>query len=83
MSQTEPLILLRPFGRRIAQIGDADAAGEPTFDCGLDQIWSDEGHRDCHIDVADAAFLARGDVLDSRNAAGDELPATHAHGQLI
>jgi len=42
LSQTESLILSRPLGRRIAQIGDADAAGEPTFYRGFDQTWSDE-----------------------------------------
>jgi hypothetical protein len=73
LSQPEPLILSRPFGRRVAQIGDADAAGEPTFDHGLDQTWSDEGHRDCHVDVTNAAFMARGDVLDSRNAGCDSF----------
>jgi hypothetical protein len=31
LSQTESLILSRPFGRRIAQTGNADAAGEATF----------------------------------------------------
>jgi hypothetical protein len=37
LSQTEPFILSRPFSRRIAQIGDADAAGKPTFHRGFDQ----------------------------------------------
>ena len=73
MSQTESLILSRPLGRRIAQIGDADAAGEPTFDRGFDQTWSDEGHRDRHVDVTNAAFMPRSDFLDSLNAGGDSV----------
>src|SRR5262245_6823928 len=35
--ETEPLKLQRPFGRRITQGGDADAARKPPFDGGLDQ----------------------------------------------
>ena len=32
LGQTEPLKLQRPFGRRVTQGGDADAARKPPFD---------------------------------------------------
>src|SRR5262249_27171610 len=51
LGQTKPLKLQRPFGRRITQGGDADAARKPPFDCGLDQSWRDEGHRYRHVTV--------------------------------
>jgi len=35
LGQTESLKLQRPFGRRITQGGDADAARKPPFDGGL------------------------------------------------
>ena len=80
MSQTKSHILSRPFGRRIAQIGDFDAAGEPTFDRGCDQTRSDEGHLDRHVDVTNAAFKTRGDVPDIRNAGGDDFQPSTATG---
>lgn len=73
MSQTESHILSRPFGRRIAQIGDADAAGEPTFDRGCDQTRSDEGHLDRHVDVTNAALVALSDLFDIVDSAGNDL----------
>jgi hypothetical protein len=32
LGQTKPLKLQRPFGRRITESGDADAARKPPFD---------------------------------------------------
>ena len=63
LSQSQPFELARPFGRRIAQAGDANATGKASLDGGLDEGRSDEGHRDRHIDVTDAAFVARGNLL--------------------
>src|SRR5262249_50820453 len=60
LGQTKPLKLQRPFGRRITQGGDADAARKPPFDCSLDQSWRDECHRYRHVDMTNAALLARG-----------------------
>src|SRR5215813_4961489 len=39
LGQTKPLKLQRPFGRRITQGGDPDAARKPPFDDSLDQSW--------------------------------------------
>jgi hypothetical protein len=59
LSQPEPFRLSRPFGRRYAQICcDADAAGEPTSDRDFDQTRSNEGQRDRHVNVTNAAFMA-------------------------
>src|SRR5262249_10244674 len=55
---TEPLKLQRPFGRRITQGGDADAARKPPFDDSLDQSRRDECHRYRHVDLTNAALLA-------------------------
>src|SRR5262249_41547677 len=51
LGQTKPLKLQRPFGRRITQVGDADAARKPPFDGGLDQSRRDECHRYRHVDL--------------------------------
>jgi len=68
LGQTEPLKLQRPFGRRIPQVGDADAARKPPFDGGLDQSRRDECHRYRHVDLTNAALLARGNVFDAGSA---------------
>src|SRR5262249_3080776 len=49
--ETEPLKLQRPFGRRITQGGDSDAARKPPFDGGLDQSRRDKCHRYRHVDL--------------------------------
>ena len=64
-SKAKRLELLAPFSRQIAEPLDADAAGQATFYGSFDKIGRKEGERDCHIDLPDAAFLARakfGDV---------------------
>src|SRR5262245_19293082 len=68
LGQTKPLKLQRPFGRRITQGGDADAARKPPFDGGLDQSRRDECHRYRHVDVTNAALLARGNGFDAGSA---------------
>src|SRR5262249_49619667 len=65
LGQTKPLKLQRPFGRRITQVGDADAARKPPFDDSLYQSWRDEGHRYRHVDLTNAALLARGNAFDA------------------
>src|SRR5215813_4254119 len=68
LGQTKPLKLQRPFGRRITQGGDADAARKPPFDNSLDQSRRDEGHRYRHVDLTNAALLARGNAFDAGSA---------------
>jgi hypothetical protein len=57
--KSERLELPAPLGRRIAEPFDADAAGQATlYDC-FDKVGCQEGERDGHIDLPDAALLAR------------------------
>src|SRR5262245_26256098 len=79
LGQTEPLKLQRPFVRRITQVGDADAARKPPFDCGLDQTRRDECHRYRHVDLTNAALLAHGNAFDAGSATADLVePGTSA-----
>ena len=56
--KSECLELSAPFSRRIAEPLDADAAGQAAFNRCLDEIWREEGERDGHIDLPNAALLA-------------------------
>jgi hypothetical protein len=63
--ESERLELLGPFSRQIAEPLDTDAAGQAALYGSFDKIGRKEGERDRHIDLPDAAFLARakfGDV---------------------
>src|SRR5215468_4514397 len=83
LGQTKPLKLQRPFGRRITQGGDADAARKPPFDGGLDQSRRDECHRYRHVDVTNAALLARGNAFDAGSATDDLVePGTSARDRF-
>ena len=62
--ESERLKLPAPFSRRIAKPLDADAAGQATFYCGFDKIGCEEGERDGHIDLPNAAFLASAKLCD-------------------
>ena len=44
LSKSKSFKLTRPFGWRIAQASDANAAGEAALNGSRDQGWSDEGH---------------------------------------
>ena len=44
LSKSMSFKLTRPFGWRIAQAGDANAAGQAALNSSCDQGWSDEGH---------------------------------------
>jgi len=78
MSQTESLVAtIRPAHRADWQ---CRCRGGPTFDRGCDQTRSDEGHLDRHVNVTNAAFKTRGDVLDIRNAGGDSFQPRTATG---
>ena len=64
--EPESLELPAPFGRRIAEPLDADATGQATFYGGFDQVGSEEGKRDRHVDLPNTALLADADFLDCR-----------------
>ena len=80
--KAEYLVLTRPLGRAIAETGNSKSARQATFDGHFDQIGCEEGQRDRHIDLADAAFFARGDLFDISHGARDDFiepaPATSA-----
>src|SRR6266550_1906290 len=63
--QTEHRVLARPLGRSIAQTRDANPARQSPLDGTLHEFGCEEGERDRHIDLSNAAFLARGNLLDT------------------
>ena len=71
--QPKHLPLARPLDGWIDQPRDADAARQPTFDRGPDQIGRQEGQRDGHVDVTPAAALAAGDRVGADHSAADQL----------
>jgi hypothetical protein len=44
-----------------------------SFDRSLDEVGREEGKRDCHIDLADAAAVSRRDAFRLRSRIGDEF----------
>jgi hypothetical protein len=56
--ESERRKLPAPFGRRIAEPLDADATGQAAFYRRFDEIWCEEGERDRHVDLPNAALLA-------------------------
>ena len=53
--ESKRLKLSAPFGPRIAEPLDADAAGQATFYGPFNKIGCEEGERDGHIDLSNAA----------------------------
>jgi hypothetical protein len=48
-----------PFRRSVAQTRDVDASRQATLHSSADQLGSKKGERDRHVDMTDAASLAR------------------------
>src|SRR5438874_10900733 len=67
--ESERLELPAPFSRRIAEPFDADAARQAAFHGRLDEIGGEEGERDGHIDLPNAALLARAKLCDRGHSA--------------
>jgi hypothetical protein len=65
--------LAGPLGRSITQTRDADATRQSAFDGSLHEFGREERERDRHIDLSNAAFVARGNLLDTGDSAGDDL----------
>lgn len=61
--QSERLELPAPLGRRIAKTLHANAAGQATLNRGSDEIRREERERDGHVNLANAAFFAGGDLF--------------------
>jgi hypothetical protein len=62
--EAERLKLPAPFSRRIAEPLDADAAGQATFYRCFHKIRGEESQRHHHVDLPNAAFLARAKLSD-------------------
>jgi hypothetical protein len=72
-SKAEHLVLAGPFGWQVGQAGNSHPMREPPVDGGLDKIGREEGKRDCHIHLADAAPLSLGDAVRSCRLLGDKF----------
>jgi hypothetical protein len=55
-------------GSRIAEPLDADAAGQATFYGCFDKVGCEEGERDRHVDLPNAAPLASEKLSDSSHS---------------
>jgi len=72
-SKAEHLVLAGPFGWQVGEAGNSHAMREPPVDGGLDEIGREEGKRDCHIHLADAAPLSLGDAVRGCRFRGDKF----------
>src|SRR6478736_3790703 len=92
--ESERLKLPAPFNRRIAKPFDTDATGQATFYGCFDKIGCEEGERDCHVDVTNAALLAgtklhdrghptRDDIIQPPTTSGDGADQTRAALELL
>jgi hypothetical protein len=71
--QSERFELSVPLRGSVAESLDTDAAGQTTFERGFDEVRCEERERDGHIDLAHAAFVACGDLLDVSGRTWDDL----------
>src|SRR5260370_15721650 len=71
--QTEHRVLARPLGRSIAQTRDADPARQSPLDGSLHELGGEERERDRQIDLSNAAFVPRSNLLDAGDGAGNDL----------
>ena len=78
--KSEHLVLAGPFGRQVGEADYSHAMGESSFDRSLDEVGREEGKRDRHVDLADAAAVSGRDAFRIRRRVRDELiePATPA-----
>ena len=76
--ESKRLKLSAPFGWRIAEPLDADAAGQATFYGRFNKIGCEEGERDGHIDLSNAALLASAKLSDRGHSTGDRWPPKDA-----
>ena len=72
-SKAEHLVLAGPFGWQVGEAGNSHAMREPAVDGGRDEIGREEGKRDCHIHLADAAPLSLGDAFRGCRLLGNKF----------
>ena len=71
--KAEHLVLAEPFGWQVGETGNSHAMREPPVDGGLDEIGREEGKRDCHSHLADAAPVSLGDAVRGCGLLGDKF----------
>src|SRR6516225_4449792 len=67
------LVLAGPFGRQVGEADNSHAMRKPSLDRSLDEVRREEGKRDRHVDLADAAAVSRRDACRIRRGVRDEL----------
>ena len=67
-----------PLSGRIAKSFDANTAGQAAFDRGSDESRCEEGERQGHVDLTDAASFARGDLAGLGDRARDHFVSLSA-----
>src|ERR1700692_1096128 len=72
-TKAEDLVLAGPVGWQVGEAGNSHAMRELPVDGGLDEIGREEGQRDCHIHLADAAPLALSDAFRGCRFLGDKF----------
>ena len=72
-SKAEHLVLAGPFGWQVGEAGNSHPMREPPVDGGLDEIGREEGKRDCHIHLADAAPVSLGDAVRGCRLLGNKF----------
>ena len=71
--KSERLKLPAPFSRRIPEALDADAARQAAFYCCFDEIRCEEGERDGHVDLPNAALLSGAKLCDRGYSTRDHI----------
>jgi hypothetical protein len=72
--KSEHLVLPRPLGGHVGEAGHSHAMRQPPRDGRLHEIRRQEGKRDRHVDLPNAAPLAFGDAFTTQSyATGDFL----------
>ena len=71
--QSKRFELAAPFGWSVAKAFDSDATGQAAFNSSPHQIGCEEGERDRHVDVTDAALFADGHLFNISDRSGDDL----------
>ena len=62
--KSEHLVLAGPLSRQVREADNSHAMREPSFDRRLDEVGREEGKRDRHVDLADAAAECQGIVVE-------------------
>jgi len=67
----ELLLLSAPLSWKLSEARDADTTRQPSIDCGLNELRCKKGESYRPVHLAGAAFLARGNLFDVFDCAGN------------